>query len=51
FWAFLGFYGLGVISLGFQMINLGTFKKYHIIAYLCSAELIPALIVAKLLIG
>ncbi|MGY6558658.1 MAG: DUF4271 domain-containing protein [Nitritalea sp.] len=51
FWAFLGFYGLGVISLGFQMINVGTFKKYHIIAYLCSAELIPALIVAKLLIG
>lgn len=43
FWMYLG--GIGVLFL--MMMNKLSFKKYHLFTYLCIAELVPFLILAK----
>lgn len=48
FSAFFWFYIAGVISLFLIMMNRLSFKKYHLFTYLCIAELVPFLIMAKL---
>jgi hypothetical protein len=45
--AFFWFYVLGVVVLFLIMMNRLSFKKYHLFTYLCIAELVPFLIVAK----
>ncbi|OYX20468.1 MAG: hypothetical protein B7Z16_06635, partial [Algoriphagus sp. 32-45-6] len=44
---FFWFYLLGVVGLFFIMMNRLSFKKYHLFTYLCIAELVPFLILAK----
>lgn len=46
--AFFWFYIAGVLSLFLIMMNRLSFKKYHLFTYLCIAELVPFLIMAKL---
>jgi hypothetical protein len=41
----------GVSMLYFFMTKKVSFKNYHLFSYLCTAELIPFLIVTKLIIG
>ncbi len=43
FWMYLG--GIGVLFI--MMMNKLSFKKYHLFTYLCIAELVPFLILAK----
>lgn len=47
FWAYL----LGVGMMFLIMLNRVPFKNYHLFAYICTAELIPFLILSKLVIG
>jgi len=44
---FFWFYIAGVLSLFLIMMNRLSFKKYHLFTYLCIAELVPFLIMAK----
>ncbi|MBN3584034.1 DUF4271 domain-containing protein [Algoriphagus aestuarii] len=44
FWVYI----LGVLGLFLIMMNRLSFKKYHLFTYLCIAELVPFLIMAKL---
>lgn len=44
FWVYI----LGVMGLFLIMMNRLSFKKYHLFTYLCIAELVPFLIMAKL---
>lgn len=44
---FFWFYILGVVGLFVIMMNRLSFKKYHLFTYLCLAELVPFLILAK----
>ena len=51
--AYTGFfwiYILGIIGLFLIMVNRLGFKKYHLFTYLCIAELVPFLILAKLVL-
>ncbi|WP_296698729.1 DUF4271 domain-containing protein [Algoriphagus sp.] len=43
FWVYIA----GVLSLFLIMMNRLSFKKYHLFTYLCIAELVPFLIMAK----
>ncbi|MEN2283947.1 DUF4271 domain-containing protein [Algoriphagus sp. SE2] len=43
FWLYIA----GIISLFLIMMNRLSFKKYHLFTYLCIAELVPFLIMAK----
>lgn len=47
FWVYL----FGVFFMFLIMVNRVPFKNYHLIAYICTAELIPFLIIAKLIMG
>ncbi len=47
FSTFFWFYILGVMVLFFIMMNRLSFKKYHLFTYLCIAELVPFLVIAK----
>jgi hypothetical protein len=47
FSTFFWFYIIGVLVLFFIMMNRLSFKKYHLFTYLCIAELVPFLIIAK----
>ncbi len=47
FWIYL----LGMITMFGIMANRIPFKNYHLFAYICTAELIPFLIIAKMIIG
>lgn len=44
------FYMLGIFGLFLIMVNRLGFKKYHLFTYLCIAELVPFLILAKLVL-
>ena len=44
---FFWFYIFGVLGLFLIMMNRLSFKKYHLFTYLCIAELVPFLILAK----
>ena len=43
FWLYL----IGITGLFLIMMNRLSFKKYHLFTYLCIAELVPFLILAK----
>jgi hypothetical protein len=45
--AFFWFYVLGVLVLFLIMMSRLSFKKYHLFTYLCIAELVPFLVIAK----
>jgi hypothetical protein len=47
FSTFFWIYILGVAGLFLIMMNRLSFKKYHLFAYLCIAELVPFLILSK----
>ena len=47
FSAFFWIYILGIAGLFLIMMNRLSFKKYHLFAYLCIAELVPFLILSK----
>lgn len=47
FWSYL----TAVVLLMFIMMNRVSFNNYHLFAYICSAELVPFLIIAKVIIG
>lgn len=44
-------YILGAFILFFIMTKKVSFKKYHLFSYLCTAELVPFLVLSKLIIG
>jgi len=48
---FFVLYILGTSMLFFLMTKKVSFKNYHLFSYLCTAELVPFLVVAKLIIG
>ncbi|WP_192348031.1 DUF4271 domain-containing protein [Algoriphagus sp. Y33] len=51
--SFTGFFWMyisGILGLFLIMVNKLGFKKYHLFTYLCIAELVPFLILAKLVI-
>jgi hypothetical protein len=47
FWIYL----LGVLYMFVIAVNRTSFKNYHLFAYICTAELIPFLILSKMVIG
>lgn len=51
FRGFFWFYIVGVFGLFLIMMNRLSFKKYHLFTYLCIAELVPFLILAKWIMG
>ncbi len=50
FTGFFWIYILGILGLFLIMVNRLGFKKYHLFTYLCIAELVPFLILAKLVL-
>ena len=50
FAGFFWIYILGILGLFLIMVNRLGFKKYHLFTYLCIAELVPFLILAKLVL-
>ncbi|REG88434.1 DUF4271 domain-containing protein [Algoriphagus antarcticus] len=50
FTGFFWIYILGILALFLIMVNRLGFKKYHLFTYLCIAELVPFLILAKLVL-
>lgn len=48
---FFWIYILGIFMLMLIMMNRVAFKKYHLFAYICTAELVPFLIISKLIMG
>jgi hypothetical protein len=49
--AFFVLYILGVVMLFFMMVGNVSLKNYHLFSYLCTAELVPFLVLSKLIIG
>ncbi|WP_076497734.1 DUF4271 domain-containing protein [Belliella pelovolcani] len=47
FWAYL----IGIFFLMLIMMNRVSFNNYHLFAYICTAELVPFLIISKFIIG
>ncbi|MFC3978234.1 DUF4271 domain-containing protein [Belliella kenyensis] len=47
FWAYI----IGVFFLMLIMMNKVSFNNYHLFAYICTAELVPFLIISKFIIG
>lgn len=45
------FYLVAISMLWILMTNKLTLKKYHLFSYICTAELIPFLVITKLLMG
>ncbi len=50
-YVFFGFYAFGIISLLFWLSNKVGLKNYHLFSYLCTSELIPFLVIFKLILG
>lgn len=50
FTGFFWIYIFGILGLFLIMVNRLGFKKYHLFTYLCIAELVPFLILAKLVL-
>lgn len=50
-WAFFWVYLVGISYLFIILVNRVPFKNYHLFAYICTAELIPFLIISKIIIG
>jgi hypothetical protein len=50
FTGFFWIYVVGILGLFLIMANRLGFKKYHLFTYLCIAELVPFLILAKLVL-
>ncbi|PRY89230.1 DUF4271 domain-containing protein [Mongoliibacter ruber] len=50
-WSFFWVYLIGVTYLFIILVNRVPFKNYHLFAYICTAELIPFLIISKMIIG
>jgi len=48
---FFMLYIMGIAMLFFLMTKKVSFKNYHLFSYLCTAELVPFLVIAKLIIG
>ena len=48
---FFVLYILGVAILFFMMVGNVSLKNYHLFSYLCTAELVPFLVLSKLIIG
>src|SRR5690606_3251076 len=48
---FFALYILGLIMLFFMMVANVPLKNYHLFSYLCTAELVPFLVLSKLIIG
>jgi hypothetical protein len=48
---FFVLYILGVVMLFFMMVGNVSLKNYHLFSYLCTAELVPFLVLSKLIIG
>ncbi|GAB4107619.1 hypothetical protein GCM10028791_00650 [Echinicola sediminis] len=46
---FLIIYLLGIIRLFYIMLRKVPFKSYHLFSYICSSELIPFLVIAKII--
>lgn len=51
YYSFLGVYTLGIIGLSIWMFRKNGFNNYHLFSYLCTSELIPFLVICKLLLG
>lgn len=51
YYSFLGVYTLGIIGLSIWMLKKNGFNNYHLFSYLCTSELIPFLVICKLLLG
>lgn len=47
FWSYLA----AIVLLMVIMMNRVTFNNYHLFAYICTAELVPFLIIAKVIMG
>ena len=50
-YAFFWIYMVGVFMLFLIMSNRVSFKNYHLFVYICSAEIVPFLILSKVIIG
>ncbi|MBW3467741.1 DUF4271 domain-containing protein [Arthrospiribacter ruber] len=50
-WVFFWVYLVGIAYLFIILVNRVPFKNYHLFAYICTAELIPFLVIAKLIMG
>ncbi|SMD42313.1 protein of unknown function [Aquiflexum balticum DSM 16537] len=50
-YGFFGIYLFGVGMLFIIMSNRLSFKNYHLFVYICSAEIVPFLILTKVIIG
>lgn len=51
FISFLVVYTLGIIGLSIWLYKKNGFNNYHLFSYLCTSELIPFLVICKLLLG
>jgi hypothetical protein len=50
-YGFFWIYMVGVFMLFLIMSNRVSFKNYHLFVYICSAEIVPFLILSKVIIG
>ncbi|QDH81467.1 DUF4271 domain-containing protein [Echinicola soli] len=50
-WLFLVVYLVGIFRLFYLMLKKVPFKSYHLFSYLCSSELVPFLVIVKLIVG
>ncbi|MCH6199698.1 DUF4271 domain-containing protein [Aquiflexum sp. LQ15W] len=50
-YGFFWIYVVGVLMLFLIMSNRVSFKNYHLFVYICSAEIVPFLILSKVIIG
>lgn len=50
-YSFFWIYLIGVVMLFIIMSNRLPFKNYHLFVYICSAEIVPFLILTKVIIG
>ncbi|WP_375585084.1 DUF4271 domain-containing protein [Cyclobacterium xiamenense] len=51
YYSFFGLYTAGIIGLSIWLYKKKDFNNYHLFSYLCTSELIPFLVICKLLLG
>jgi len=51
YYTFFIIYSLGLIGLAIWLYKKNGFNNYHLFSYLCTSELIPFLVICKLLLG
>lgn len=51
YYTFIIIYSLGLIGLTIWLYKKNGFNNYHLFSYLCTSELIPFLVICKLLLG